>query len=282
MMEPLNSTLCMPDKTKSCFACCPPIRPAGYEHLCHKNIVRRILRENTHEFAREEREIRPITGFSCWALGYLDPSAALVGCLLHPLRNQGEDLRYRVDYGNKCSRETCPEARVFSCLQPEERRFWQCLSEGMDAFSYSSRKDNPLFHLLGWGPSVLGLIASTRGKRPPKWESFLQDYPFFATPLPPKACAYLLNGLLDRDRLQVLEDPLFRADFERLHGQISKSLAVEAMGEAGDPPVHLLGLDPDFADFLRLSLGIKKILPHEALRLKGRVDGILDMFRRRV
>jgi hypothetical protein len=282
MTGPDQPSLCMPDGTKSCFACCPPIRPAGYEHLSHKNIVKRILRENTHAYVREEREIRPITGFSCWALGYLDSSAALAGCLLHPLRNQGEDLRYRVDYGDKCSRETCPEAKVFSSLRPEERRFWLCLTQGLDGFSYSSRKDNPLFHLLGWGPSVLGLIASVRAERPPRRESFFQDYPFFATPLPPKACAYLLRRLLDRERLRVLEDPQFRTEFERLHEEISGSPAVEARGEPGDPPVQRLGMDPDFAGFVRLSLGVKKMSPREALRLKGWVDRALDRFRRSI
>lgn len=258
----------------------PPIRPVGYEHLSHKNIIRRILRENTRAYDREEKGIRPITGFSCWALGYLDGGAARVGCLLHPVQNQGKDLRHRVDYGDKCSRETCPEAKVFSRLKPEGRRFWLCLAEGQDAFSYSSRKENPLFHLLGWGPAVLGLIASVRTGRPPGRESFLRDYPFFTTPLAPKACAYLLKGLLDRDRLQVLENPQFRTDFEGFHRQVSESLAVEAGGEAADPPVHRQGLDPDFVQFLRLSLGMKRLSHHNALRLKERVDEALDDFRR--
>jgi hypothetical protein len=282
MTEPLEATLCMPDGTKSCFACCPPIRPPGYDHLTYKNIVRRILRENTSAYDGEERGIRPITGFSCWALGYLDRGAALVGCLLHPLRNRGEDLRYRVDYGDKCRRETCPEAKAFSALRPPERHFWLGLAEGMDGFAYSSRRENPLFHLLGWGPWVLGLIASGRAERTPGRETFLQEYPFFATPLSPKACAYLLKGVLNRARLEVLEDPLFRIGFERLHGDVCGALASEAPGEAGETPVHLLGLDPDFARFLRLSLGVKRMGLQDALRLKERVDTLLDTFRKRV
>jgi hypothetical protein len=270
----------MPDGMKSCFACCPPIRPAGYEHLAHKNIIRRILRENTLAYSPQERGIRAITGFSCWALGYLHGGARLVGCLLHPLENQGEDLRYRVDYGDKCSRETCPEAKAFSCLGPWERRFWLALAEGLDCFSYSSRRENPLFHLLGWGSSLLGLIASERCGRPPRRESFFRDYPFFATPLSPKSCAYLLKGLLDRTRLRALESPRFRADFERLHRQICESLGHQTMGEPGDPPVHRQGLDPDFAKFLSLSLGVKRTPPHEAIRLKARVDEALERFRR--
>ena len=78
----------------------------------------------------------------------------------------------------------------------------------------------------------------------------------------------------------MLEDPLFRAEFEHLHEEISGSPAVRARGEEGNPPVHLLGLDPDFAGFVRLSLGVKKMLHRDALRLKGKVDSALDRFRR--
>ena len=80
----------------------------------------------------------------------------------------------------------------------------------------------------------------------------------------------------------MLEDPLFRAEFEHLHEEISGSPAVRARGEEGNPPVHLLGLDPDFAGFVRLSLGVKKMPLDEALRLKGRVDRMLDTFRRSI
>jgi hypothetical protein len=187
-----------------------------------------------------------------------------------------------VDYGDKCRRETCPEAKAFSALRPPERRFWQGLAQGMDSFTYSSRRENPLFHLLGWGPSVLGLIASARVEKSPSRDTFLQDYPFFSTSLSPKACAYLLKGVLDPDRPEVLADPLFRAGFERLHGDVCGSLATEAPGEAGETPVHRLGLDPDFANFLRLSLGVRRMESEEALRLKERVDGAIDAFRRGV
>jgi len=44
-------TLCLPDTEKNCFACCPPIRPAGHEHLQHTGIVKRMVRENTWAFA---------------------------------------------------------------------------------------------------------------------------------------------------------------------------------------------------------------------------------------
>jgi molybdopterin-guanine dinucleotide biosynthesis protein A len=45
--------LCAPDGDKTCFACCPPIRPAGYEHVDHRAAVARMLRENTLSFRRK-------------------------------------------------------------------------------------------------------------------------------------------------------------------------------------------------------------------------------------
>ena len=95
------ATLCVPDAQRSCFACCPPIRPAGYEHIQYRNMVMRMLRENTKGFAAGGGGRSPITGFSCWALGYLDENFRQVGCLLHPAMNNGKDLRYRVGFGEK-------------------------------------------------------------------------------------------------------------------------------------------------------------------------------------
>jgi hypothetical protein len=164
-MTEFPSTLCAPDQEKSCFACCPPIRPPGYEHLQYTNEIKRVLRENTASLRREEKSLLPITGFSCWALGHLDGGFKRIGCLLHPSQNGGEDLRYRVDYGDKCARESCLEAGIFARLCPEARNFWVRLSEGLDSFSYSSRTLNPLFRILGWGGAVLNLVATAERER---------------------------------------------------------------------------------------------------------------------
>jgi hypothetical protein len=108
---------------KNLFRLLPPIRPVGYEHIRHKNIIERMLRENTLAFNKEDRGLSPITGFSCWALGYLDEEYRRIGCLLHPFQNDGVDLRYRVDYGSKCCRESCPESKTFSDLDPCAKEF---------------------------------------------------------------------------------------------------------------------------------------------------------------
>lgn len=272
-------TLCLPDEEKSCFACCPPIRPAGYEHLTYRNTVRRFLRENTDRFDREERQVRPITGFSCWALGYLDPGCRLIGCLLHPAMNKEEDLRYRVDYWDKCGRETCQEAKAFSCLGDRERGFWIHLADGLDSFTYSSRKLNPLFSLLGWGAPLLSLIAAAEGERVPARDSFFREYPFFTTTISPRAGAYLIKALVAREGTERLRNPRFRGVFERLFKHISGSHAAAAINGTQGLPVHRMDLDRDFLDFLRLGLRISRMRPLEAVALKGRVDEFVKNFR---
>src|SRR4030042_784895 len=193
IMTEVPATLCAPDEEKSCFACCPPIRPPGYEHLQYTNEIKRVLRENTASLRRKERSLSPITGFSCWALAYLDGGFKRIGCLLYPSQNDGEDLRYRVDFGDKCARESCVEARTFTHLSPEAKGFWLRLSERLDSFSYSSRTLNPLFHILGWGDVLLILVAMAEKGRTPDGDSILKTYPFFETTLSPRANAYLVR-----------------------------------------------------------------------------------------
>lgn len=271
-------TLCFPDTEKSCFACCPPIRPAGYEHIQHKSIVKRILRENTLLFADKKEWISPITGFSCWALGYLDKRYRLVGCLLHPAQNGGADLRYRVDYGDKCRRETCPESNIFLDLGINERRFWIRLVDGLDSFAYSSNKNNPLFKMMGWGPEILRLVASHEDRNTFSKESFFRAYPFFSTKLHPRANAYLLNKLVRMENIALLKAESFRGRFKTFSAEISGRLRQTARQMPNATHTHLLTLDPYFLDFLRLSVGLTKIHLEEAVRLKKIVHKAIRTF----
>ncbi len=284
-----SPTLCFPDTEKSCFACCPPIRPAGYEHIQHINIVRRVLRENSEAF-KDAEGIIPITGFSCWALGYIDRYHRLVGCLLHPAQNGGADLRYRTGYGEKCKREVCPEAKVFSKLESREKMFWLQLADGLDAFSYSSRNHNPLFKMMNWGQYLLNLIAYHEKHRPFTTESFFQSYPFFSSDRAPKADVYMIKWLIEREGTRVLKNKTFLSEFEVFSGKILKHLHQAA--RESNPPLsssikggisgdftHLLDLDQDFLDFLRLSALITKISQEDALVLKRLIDDELEGFR---
>ena len=142
------NSLCRPHQELSCFRCCPPIRPAGYDHLAHRPQLLRFLSENTAALSQNGPQLRPITGFSCWGLGFLDASERLVGCLLHPARNQGRDQRGLTGYGQKCARELCPQAQVFAALPPLVQEVALSLCQGQDSFAFSSPKANPLWGLL--------------------------------------------------------------------------------------------------------------------------------------
>jgi hypothetical protein len=273
----LCPSLCAPDQDKTCFACCPPIRPAGYDHVDHRLEVARMLRENTASYRKRGDEVSPIRGYSCWALGYLDKGYRLIGCLLHPARNGGLDLRHRVDFGDKCRRETCPEAKIFNTLTPYAKRTWLCLARGLDAFTYSSPRHNPLFKMMGWGREVLEWVA-----RYGPWLShdhFFERYPFFRTTLNPFGHAYLLSRILLADKEGgFTPSESFRSCFERLSGDLVRTL--------GDMPgchgqivyAHRLPLDRAFLDFLRLTCGIKRVSQSAAICMKAMVDRKIEGF----
>lgn len=310
-----NTTLCAPDGDKSCFACCPPIRPAGYDHNQHKNILKREFRENTLAFKKDGTSVKPITGFSCWALGYLDNEYRRIGCLLHPLQNQGTDLRFRVDYGEKCRRESCPESVTFSRLNVDARRFWLHLADGLDSFAYSSRKENPLFTIMAWGKGLLELIPSVEGYHRYEKKVFLREYPFFQPNLAPRPHAYPAERIMTEESVSALKKPEFREEFLRFSRSLSNKIR-RAFGDwttggreiaalprtlsraarndrlprtpvsspeeefERERAVHRLPLDRDFLDFLRLSVGITRISKEDALRLKAMADEDLERFRR--
>lgn len=278
MMTSKETTLCAPVPGTTCFACCPPIRPAHYEHIQYRGIVQRILRENTADFRSGSREVIPITGFSCWALGYLDAACRTIGCLLHPARNGGEDLRYRVDYGDKCRRETCPEAMVFSALGPDEQRFWLHLAGDLDSFSYSSRKHNPVFLMMNWGKTLLASIPETERSPMRSWPDFLARYPFFSAGTSPRKYAYLVNRLVGKKGLDLLRSDAFGPSLEGLSMKIlDRVRRYRTSTEAGDP-VHRLDLDRDFLDFLRLSARIRRLHREDALRINDMVQEVLEDF----
>ncbi|MBN1847304.1 MAG: hypothetical protein JW932_01825 [Deltaproteobacteria bacterium] len=269
-------SLCAPDQEKSCFACCPPIRPAGYEHIQYQKTVERFLRENRACFDPSSKEIKPITGYHCWALGYIDDEYKRVGCLLHPAQNKGNDLRFRIDYGDKCRRETCEEEKVFASLETSESFFWLQLADGLDSFTYSSRTLNPLFRMLGWGRHLLQNIAAEEAQKAYSWRAFLQSYPFFSTGYKPRSNAYLVNELIHKNGLHILKTGSFCSKFEAISETVSRKIQHQAQGQADDPFVHQLDLDPYFLDFLRLSGKITKLDRDSAVSLKKIVDDELE------
>ena len=150
---------CAPAPGLSCFACCPPIRPAGYDHAEHESSLRRLLAENTAVFQAQGPPNKAITGYWCPGLGFLDPTGRTVGCLLHPARHQGRDLRGPTGYQEKCARESCPSARAFAALEPEPASRLAALCVGLDSFAFSSPRRNPVMRLLAFGPEVAAAVA---------------------------------------------------------------------------------------------------------------------------
>lgn len=261
-------SLCVPDEEKSCFACCPPIRPAGYEHVQYKNIIKRMLRENTLSFQPERK---PITGFSCWALGYIDKDFKRIGCLLHPARNKGVDLRKLTGYGEKCRRESCAEARIFGCLKYRTKSFWLQLTGDLDSFSYSSRIINPIFRLLRWGKSVLEDIAKRENYGRIELSLLKEKYPFLKSRVDPRGIAYPVKLALEKGKVVKL------SEIEDLMATIRNRYEIcSTSGSDKTFYVHILEMDKDFLDFLRLGLSVKEIVPVLAVRIKNNVDYMLS------
>lgn len=269
----VNSTsLCAPAPGLSCFGCCPPIRPAHYDPLEYVGSLRREFRENRARYLEEGPRHRPIIGYSCWALGNLDARGRTIGCLLHPCRNHGVDLRHLVDYGDKCRREQCLAAREFACLPPEGKRYWLPLVQGLNAYWFSSPKANPLFHLMLWGGGVLEPLRALAESRGWTATELLWREPFLSDGLwIPRAHGYLFRLLLENlDPLGYAEGDLPRrcqSLLRALLGLPEVRSRCEPQDDAGVPFVHNLGLDTGLQDLLRLGLGWRRCSPHEAGRL---------------
>jgi hypothetical protein len=198
--------------------------------------------------------------------------------MLHPGQNNGIDLRYRIDYGDKCRRESCQEERIFSKLGNDDKIFWLHLADGLDSFAYSSLEINPLFNMMGWGIFALSLIALTEKGKVFNRESFFSSYPFFRTTLMPKANAYLLRQFLIKGDLSFLRKESFRSDFENLSIRILKKIVKKLPDKTEGEYVHLLDIDLEFSDFLRLSARRTKMDKDRASLIKAVVDKELDIF----
>jgi len=126
--------LCQPDSCKSCGACCGLY---NYADSRRESLLLR-LRSRTELFRKTVREKSDLTAFSdtikeresqdklyeviycCEYLGFLDDDEKRVGCLLHPLANNGVDLRDVSFYGRElCDGHFCPS---YHHLSREEKR----------------------------------------------------------------------------------------------------------------------------------------------------------------
>ncbi len=126
--------LCQPDSGKSCGACCGLYNwddhsRESLEPLFQKktDLFRSLVR-NSGSFDSYRREISELfsqsklfeTIYNCEFLGFVDGPQTKVGCLLHPMVNDGEDLRDHSFYGKElCASHECPS---YTYLTQEEKK----------------------------------------------------------------------------------------------------------------------------------------------------------------
>jgi hypothetical protein len=116
---PIN--LCHPDSRKSCGACCGLYNWGDHSRTTLKSFLQARTEGSSGLSGREDvakyrREFADPPGnpklleaiYNCEFLGFIDPSRARVGCLLHPSRHGREDLRFHSFYGDLCASHFCP------------------------------------------------------------------------------------------------------------------------------------------------------------------------------
>jgi hypothetical protein len=274
--ETATVALCSPSADLTCFGCCPPIRPQHYDCLKYVGSLRREFAENRRLFLEHAPAHRPIVGYFCWALGFLDARGHQVGCLLHPNRNGGRDLRSLIDYGDKCQRESCLPARVFSLLPPRGQHFWLPLARGLSPFYFSSPRSNPLFHLLLWGTEILEPLRLQAVEMGWTVTELLYHHSFLTdSAWPPQAHRYLFRVIMQIMGAPEwsdarLDDPAGKL-LRRIHS-LPHARPPSKIASPSNSFTHQLRMDNDFLDFLRLGLGWRKASLEEASSLKVKVE----------
>jgi hypothetical protein len=115
--------LCQPDAGKSCGACCGLYNyvDSSREALARRLSARTkrfremvrgpedIKRYAEATFAAEDFRKRYEVIYCCEYLGFLDEAERKVGCLVHPMQNNGVDMRTGSFYGQEvCAGHICP------------------------------------------------------------------------------------------------------------------------------------------------------------------------------
>lgn len=255
--------LCAPGRGLSCVACCPPIRPAGYDHADHLGSLRRLLAENTRTLRQEGPPTKPITGYWCPGLGYLDGAGRMAGCLLHPALNQGQDLRGPTGFQEKCARESCPPARAFAALAEGARDALLALCEGMDSLAFGSPRLNPVMRLLAFGPEVAACVAGLGLRR----REELAAWPWLHET--PPAWGWLLAGRLETWGATALARPDLAARLADEARALAQRLGPEPPLEQGEA-LHSLCDEWEARAWQHLS-GRRRVRPADLARWREMV-----------
>jgi len=253
------ASLCFPDREKSCFFCCPPIRDPAADPLDDVAGRRQRFRENRYRLAERLRQPREINGESCWGLGFLDDEEKQIGCLLHPLQNHGRDLRHLTGYQFKCANALCREAEVFAALPESSQQLALALCRGMDSFTYSSRT-NPVKQLLCWEREVTGpvLAALAANGRQPTLQDLVDEYGFLWQKLDFRLDGYLAGKLISRRGVDFLcrrqaELPALR---QRIIIGLTRKLAATAVNNGRLRPCHCLDIPLSLSRMLKFGADI--------------------------
>ncbi len=277
----LNLTsLCFPDREKSCFFCCPPIRDPNADPLDDVEGRRRRFRENRARLAERVRNPEEISGESCWGLGFLDAEERQVGCLLHPLQNHGRDLRHLTGYQFKCANALCREAGVFARLTEKERAFCLALCRGMDSFSYASRT-NPLMRLLAWEERMVKLVVANFPGRVER-QDFVAGCGFLWEKLDFRLDGYLATEVAAQRGLGYLRRQL--PAYLEMRREVIAALRHYAAGLNGADsidrrPTHRLAIPLPLSRLLKFGADLWELPAGEAQSIKELVDTRLAAFR---
>ncbi len=201
--------------------------------------------------------------------------------MLHPSGHSGRDLRHYVDFGQKCARETCTEARMFDRLAPNVKRFFLPLADGLDSFGYSSHTTNPLFGLMHWGRELLSLVAENEKEPIRDREEFSAEFPFLASRLDPASHAYCVTRIVSVTGPGFLKSASSVQPYAEVFEKLAKQHAVPPQRQTDRPHVHTCHGDDRYVAFLRHGLGIRRTTHSEAVTLKMLVDAEIDRFRER-
>jgi hypothetical protein len=269
-------SLCAPMPGVTCFHCCPPIRPARHDTMELREGWSAELRRNSRRIHRMKGDPSPIDGRSCWALGFLDREEKSVGCLLHPERNGGADLRHLVEFGEKCAREWCAEARVFGRLEREERVLCLACAPLDDSFAYSSRRSNPLFRLLAWEEELVRALLRRESGSPLKPQRLLGEYSPLFTALQPRVDGYWIGRLVEHGDWRFLEPSgldEYLSFREYTGGEVRRLLGKRGPRWCdGLPMVHTHPIPLSLSRWLKFGVGIWRSSLEEMIRIQEEME----------
>jgi hypothetical protein len=271
------ASLCFPDDQKSCFYCCPPIRDPEADPLDNIEERRARLRLNRKNLKKNIARGEEISGESCWGLGFLDDEEKQAGCLLHPLRHDGDDLRHLTGYQFKCANALCREALIFSELTPDEQNFCLDPCRGMDSFTYSSRS-NPLMRLLAWETKMVRLIvADARENDKP----FPAAYKFLWQKLDFRLDGYLAYESARRKGIDYLRRNLksYISQRDVLIDELKKIAADHDLRASADQnliPVHRLKIPLTLSRLLKFGAGLWELPDTSSELLLNKTEQTLE------